>query len=179
MNSKIAFLIDITYLYLNQILLTAYVWISDGSGSRNWIFIILGYLESAVNCAYGKLNEPYFSNFFDNFLAYIYIWWFFQVHYAPLWKFIKYVKNISKYEEKPWSTCLVDPISPMTLPKHKTWVFDNWFITSMHATNIEWIKSIIAKRISSLGWYIICKHIHTHRKTCLLFMKEVPNYGSF
>ena len=59
------------------------------------------------------------------------------------------------------------------------WVPYLSLICNMHATNIEPIKSLSQKGSAHQDDILFAKRIRTHRGICLLFMKEVANYGSF
>ena len=65
--------------------------------------------------------EQGFSSFFANF--FLHIWWFFKVSQylrcTPLWKIMKYAKNLAQNEEKPSSTGLNTYSGPENLKKSR------------------------------------------------------------
>ena len=91
--------------------------ISDGSGTRNWIF---GYPESAKKWVFKASWTMNFVIFGPNFW---HIWWFFKVsqllRHAPLWKIIKYM---SKFWQKLRKIIVQFSWSSFLYCTSKTWV---------------------------------------------------------
>ena len=109
--------------------------------SRNQIF---GYLEWAEKCVF---IMQFWTSLFFIFCQFIgmYIWRLFkvlqclrlqQVH-APLWKIIKYDKNLLKNVKKPCSTCLLTHFQDT--PKNRNPGFRYIFDLTLVITYIFWI----------------------------------------